>query len=863
MTFIGPWMDRRIVCLALILCAAASAIADSQTLTIKKVTITRVAFLEKAHAGGFILRSFDLNGDGLDDFIATNEYNGDIDVYIATTAPPQQVFVELESRSFSYHLPFGPSFIADFDRDEFRDLFARVEAGIAVINDAAGPTPGVPTLMVPGNFINDPQGMAAADVDGDGDDDIIVNQVALAGNPSPTCFVYRNDTPVGQDAAPGNFILADTIFVTPAPMFAQEFSSVSTGLINADAIPDLALANVLSGKCYLMAGIGDGTFDPIDPATGLVIAGGATSQGEINVGANAFKGLLEDLDGDGATDLTALRVGTQHTVRFGNGDGTFDPAQLFTGPGNMQFPIAGDTDGNGTKDIVTIINTSTLTSDYDSFTVTLVNLDQTLQETQTFPTLYQPASAAFFRLDNDEEPALLVGGDGKVALHRNFAGALGSFSRFLFSGTGGARDIAVGDLTGDGYRDVYYSTFTSHNRVLVNSGDGSGAVGATVIPAQNFMNAEPVVFVDRPAVGKGVIVIPDDFSSGLFIGEMNAGNTQLQYNAFVAYPADVSDAASADFDDDGDEDIILLHSTSNPGISIVPQQADGSFSETATSFDLSADEPAEGWWTECDEWDVGTTESLAVTGPGGAGIFLDNGSGFDFYSAFSAGFSGGVRIAAGDLNGDSRADLVVGRDLGSNTGALAISIQITGSSPPTFAAPVTISVSGVSRSLEIADLDNDGDEDVVALCDDGATGLQRSIILLNEGSGQFPDVDTSHHIAGQQPTRLRLADLHNAVGSLRGGGSPATAGPDFVLGSRGPNAYAGLQVHANIVDFTPPCEGDADGSGVVNFGDVLTVLANFGVDYSPNSGLGDADGNSLVNFTDILSVLANFGAVCP
>ncbi len=56
---------------------------------------------------------------------------------------------------------------------------------------------------------------------------------------------------------------------------------------------------------------------------------------------------------------------------------------------------------------------------------------------------------------------------------------------------------------------------------------------------------------------------------------------------------------------------------------------------------------------------------------------------------------------------------------------------------------------------------------------------------------------------------------------------------------------------------------DANGDGSVDMDDIMSVLMNFGADYSSGSGPGDADGNSLVNFADVLSVLANFGAVCP
>lgn len=60
----------------------------------------------------------------------------------------------------------------------------------------------------------------------------------------------------------------------------------------------------------------------------------------------------------------------------------------------------------------------------------------------------------------------------------------------------------------------------------------------------------------------------------------------------------------------------------------------------------------------------------------------------------------------------------------------------------------------------------------------------------------------------------------------------------------------------------PPCPGDADNSGTVNFADITAVLTNWSGNYLPSTGPGDAEGNGLVNFADITSVLQGWGASC-
>ncbi len=64
----------------------------------------------------------------------------------------------------------------------------------------------------------------------------------------------------------------------------------------------------------------------------------------------------------------------------------------------------------------------------------------------------------------------------------------------------------------------------------------------------------------------------------------------------------------------------------------------------------------------------------------------------------------------------------------------------------------------------------------------------------------------------------------------------------------------------------PICVGDADGNALVDFNDLVSVLANWGFDYvvsSYGSGPGDADLDSIVDFDDVVAVIVNWGVLCP
>ena len=121
----------------------------------------------------------------------------------------------------------------------------------------------------------------------------------------------------------------------------------------------------------------------------------------------------------------------------------------------------------------------------------------------------------------------------------------------------------------------------------------------------------------------------------------------------------------------------------------------------------------------------GDSSSDIITGagsgaPGGHVKVFDGQTGAEIRSFFAFdGFSGGVTVAGGDVNGDGRADIIIGAGPGSPGGHVKVFDGTTGALGPSFFA-----YTGFSGGIFVASGDVNGDsyDDIITGTDSGTAG---------------------------------------------------------------------------------------------------------------------------------------------
>jgi hypothetical protein len=337
---------------------------------------------------------------------------------------------------------------------------------------------------------------------------------------------------------------------------------------------------------------------------------------------------------------------------------------------------------------------------------------------------------------------------------------------------GPCMDAAAGDSDGDGDPDLALAMEFQPNILLLNEGAGVFADASGQLPRAAH-DSEDVAFADFDADGDLdlVFVSEDDRTDELYIndgtGRFTDASARLQTD-------DVSNALVVlDLNGDGAPDIL----TGNIGVDrALINDGQGGF----------RDETAERWEQD-GESRTQDLEAVDVDGDGALDVIVANEGQDQLY-----------------LNKDGRL------------------VDVTAASLP--------AVNNETREIRAADVDGDGDSDLlVANVQFGMDEPSQDVLLLNDGAGEFTEADPAAYPEdGRSNFTVQAADLdHDGDIDVLAPSTvfPATRSTYSVLAYD--DAGRSLLAHAANVDIED-ADGDGDNDAVARDGDRSHIFVNDG-----------------------------------
>jgi len=554
-------------------------------------------------------------------------------------------------------------------------------------------------------------------------------------------------------------------------------TNLAVNFADVDNDKKLDLVFYCNGYLTVQLGNGDGTFQtpayfPSNPITPVFV----------------------DLNGDGYLDIAALVAGAQaHTppqvavyMNHGSsGPGVFASPKLYPAPSSANGLVAGDFNGDGKQDLLTITY-STLPV-LTGVSVLDGNGDGTLNPGKAQSTAaFSNFNVGDFNGDGVTDLALLPLSSPN-SLYTSVQILLGSSSGTFTQGAslplvatagsaaGYSGPLTVAALTSDGNLDLVVTTSVLN----IFHGDGKGGFTPTGSYGVGF-SANPVLFADVNGDGKQDLILTSFNGAVIFPG--NGDGT------FQAPPATPVYGLSADVNNDGIADMVFTPPLGGNFFGTALGKGDGTFAildqttplptPRAPLYSLMLGDFNGDGKIDTLAIDAGTGSgppSPACTAPKDAQALSYLGSGDGRFqskgSALALGVSNAEAGIVGDFNSDGKLDLILPYGL-----CQAGLLFVPGNGDGTFGAPVSLNASQSSQNpnllpnLLVGDLNNDKKLDFI----------WGDAVFLGNGDGTFKQIPltipTTAAIAIADLNGDGILDVVSGIENQAGPGSAIYAG---------------------------------------------------------------------------------------
>jgi hypothetical protein len=617
-----------------------------------------------------------------------------------------------------------PSVVADFNNDGNKDVASVIKTvgGAFSISVALGNGDGTfkpPVISPTTAACCDP--IWVGDMNGDGYEDIVMAHAATMSNP-PSVEVFLNN---GE-----GFFTSNGIYSIPTP---SDVVWATLRDVNGDGKLDFVAVDADDpGNVWTFLGNGDGT---LQAPTSVTFPGQLAISSSTTFNPIAFG----DFNGDGVLDFAGPDATTnQVTVYLGQPGGPFHagiPLNTKDGVYDSCFVTNGDLNGDGKDEIVSA-------NCYDdTITVFVNNGDGTFQQGVYYPAV------------GDTYP---YPGASPVAL-------------------------SIADVNGDGHNDIVTSNVLSGD-VSVFLGNGDGTVRTPEVGyATGGSPRSPALVADFNNDGKADLVVVDGEFSFVYLQGYGDGSFRTAMNYYPKQPDNGVQPngvaiATGDFNGDGIPDFVIGNSKANgnAGITVFLSNPDGSlqpgvsYPGTETSYELEY--VAVGDFNGDGKLDIAAADFYN----GVIQIFTGNGDGTfqagSIYATDSVPGANALELVAGDFNGDGKLDLAVINNHGAASANVGILLN---NGQGGFKPVVNYKLSNLATEIAAADLNGDKKLDlVVPLSGTSAAPGSAVAILLGNGDGTFKPESDLQLVNGSNTFYNPYAV---AVGDLNGDGKPDLA----------------------------------------------------------------------------------------
>ncbi|GGG35665.1 hypothetical protein GCM10010976_04200 [Bizionia arctica] len=452
----------------------------------------------------------DVDGDGDMDVISSSSGDDKVAWYENTDGNGNFGMEQLITENAHFVLSIYPT---DLDGDGDMDVISSSSEDDKIVWHEN--TDGLGSFAIEHPIISNPgynQCVYAADLDGDGDLDVLTASSSTYGN----IAWYENTNGLGA-YGPQKIITTDS----------YNPSSVFTTDIDGDGDMDVISASFGTGSCtgkiaWYENTDGQGTFGPPQ----III-----------IGCNRPTSIYAaDLDGDNDMDIVATLSNDNHLAWFENtdGQGNFGPLEnILYSVDNPKSVNVADVDGDGDMDI--------LSASYDDDKIAWYeNTDGQgdFGPQQIITTSADGANSVYsMDLDGDGDNDVLSAsrGDNKIAWYENIDGE-GTFGpqQIITTNAENAVSVFAIDLDGDGDNDVISASGYTYGTIAwYENIDGQGDFGTQQIITANLSRATYVYADDIDNDGDFDILCTSEYYDTQVIWYKNLGNQSNEINGIV------------------------------------------------------------------------------------------------------------------------------------------------------------------------------------------------------------------------------------------------------------------------------------------------------------------------------------------